>query len=310
MKRPVRGKSRGQEATSINLSGSPKHSLARDDESSQGIRNGAKSPSNREEAQDATDGLGRFRYPHKNARYTARQANILRWPVLLNSPHDHVLADADSILIKNRPPLHPAEPEEEGNHAMWSTRSCVLSPEQLAEYDEKGFVDSLPVLMPEEVQYYRGHVERTWAALGGRVTRADGLHLFFRWAWELASHPRLLDCMESLLGPDIILKHTRIFYKYGRTAAWVGWHQDGYTERLTEGRAPAIWLGLTEATVENGCLRVVPRSHRLGILGASRPPRSSGPGQFQLPGAGPVDKPWGRSIAKAGGDHRSHRPTA
>jgi non-heme Fe2+,alpha-ketoglutarate-dependent halogenase len=149
---------------------------------------------------------------------------------------------------------------------MSPTRSCVLSPEQLADYDEKGFVDSIPVLSPEEVRHYWGLVERTWAALGGHVTRADGLHLYFRWAWELASHPQLLDCMESLLGPDIILKHTRIFYKYSRSAAWVGWHQDGYTERLTEGRAPAIWLGLTEATVENGCLRVVPGSHRLGIL--------------------------------------------
>jgi ectoine hydroxylase-related dioxygenase (phytanoyl-CoA dioxygenase family) len=37
-------------------------------------------------------------------------------------------------------------------------------------------------------------------------------------------------------------------------------------ERLTDGRAPAIWLGLTDATIENGCLRVVPRSHRTGML--------------------------------------------
>ena len=46
----------------------------------------------------------------------------------------------------------------------------------------------------------------------------------------------------------------------------MGWHQDGNTENLSEGQAPAIWLGLTDATVENGCLRVVPRSHRLGML--------------------------------------------
>ena len=142
----------------------------------------------------------------------------------------------------------------------------VLTSEQMAVYEELGFVHSVPILTPEEVRYYRDHLERTWSALGGRVTRADGLHLFFRWAWDLATHPRLLDCMEDLLGPVIILRHTRIFYKYGQSAAWVGWHQDGITEHLTDGRAPAIWLGLTDATVENGCLRVVPRSHRLGVL--------------------------------------------
>ena len=46
----------------------------------------------------------------------------------------------------------------------------------------------------------------------------------------------------------------------------MGWHQDGYTEHLSDPQVPAIWLGLTDATVENGCLRVVPRSHRLGLL--------------------------------------------
>jgi ectoine hydroxylase-related dioxygenase (phytanoyl-CoA dioxygenase family) len=72
--------------------------------------------------------------------------------------------------------------------------------------------------------------------------------------------------LEQVLGPNILLKSTRLFYKHGKTAAYVGWHQDGITERLEDARAPAIWLGLTEATVENGCLRVVPRSHRLGFL--------------------------------------------
>jgi ectoine hydroxylase-related dioxygenase (phytanoyl-CoA dioxygenase family) len=142
----------------------------------------------------------------------------------------------------------------------------ILTSERIANYEECGFIHSIPVLAPDEVQYYRECIEKTWVALRGLVTRADGLHLYFRWAWALAAHRRLLDCMEDLLGPNILLKHTRLFYKYGKSAAWVGWHQDGVTERLTDGCAPAIWLGLTEATVENGCLRVIPRSHRIGIL--------------------------------------------
>ena len=142
----------------------------------------------------------------------------------------------------------------------------VLTSEQMSGYEELGFVHSVPILTPGEVRYYRDHVEKTWSALGGRVTRADGLHLFFGWAWDLATHPRLLDCLEDLLGPVILLRHTRIFYKYAKSAAWVGWHQDGNTELLSDAQVPTIWLGLTNATVENGCLQVVPRSHRLGML--------------------------------------------
>lgn len=134
------------------------------------------------------------------------------------------------------------------------------------EYAESGFVQSIPVLSPEEVRSHRAEVERTCDAFGGRVTRIDGPHLFFPWAWELATHPLLLDVMERLLGPNILLKSTRLFYKHPRSRSFVGWHQDGITERLEDAQVPAVWLGLTAATAENGCLRVVPRSHRLGLI--------------------------------------------
>lgn len=156
----------------------------------------------------------------------------------------------------------------------------ILTKRQLAEYEELGFLHSISILSKDEVEYYRTQVEKTCQAIGGRATRLDGLHLFFRWAWELSTHPRLLDCLEQLLGPNIVLKSTRLFYKYGGSASYVGWHQDGITETLEDGRAPAVWLGLTAATVENGCLRVVPHSHRHGLL-----QHSSKPDLKPLPGA-------------------------
>ena len=177
----------------------------------------------------------------------------------------------------------------------------ILTNQQLADYEELGFLHSIPILSQDEVGYYRAQVEKTCQAIGGRVTRLNALHLFFRWAWELSTHPRLLDCLEQLLGPNIVLKSTRVFYKYGRSASYVGWHQDGITERLEDGRAPAIWLGLTAATVENGCLRVVPRSHRLGLL-----QHDSSPDLEPLPGStsAPVES-WFR----AHGDELSGRIT-
>lgn len=178
----------------------------------------------------------------------------------------------------------------------------ILTKQQFAEYEELGFLHSIPILSQDEVSYYRAEVEKTCQAIGGRVTRLNALHLFFRWAWDLSTHPRLLDCLEQLLGPNIVLKSTRVFYKYGRSASYVGWHQDGITERLEDGRAPAIWLGLTAATVENGCLRVVPRSHRLGLL-----QHDSSPELEPLPGStsAPVE-----SWFQAHGDELSERITS
>jgi len=142
----------------------------------------------------------------------------------------------------------------------------ILTAEQIASYEELGFLDSIPILSAGEADQFRAEVEKTCSALDGRVTRLDGPHLYFRWAWELSTHPRVLDCMEQLIGPNIMLKSTRLFYKFGHSDSFVGWHQDGLTERVANAYVPAIWLGLTPATAENGCLRVVPGSHRLGLV--------------------------------------------
>jgi hypothetical protein len=142
----------------------------------------------------------------------------------------------------------------------------ILTDQQLSDYRELGFLHSLPILSDTEVNHYRAELDRTRAAIGDRVPRFNGLHLFFQWAHDLATHPRLLGYLQQLMGPNILLTSTRFLYKFGHTAAYVGWHQDGITQRLDDDRAPAIWLGLTDATAENGCLRVVPRSHRHGML--------------------------------------------
>ena len=143
---------------------------------------------------------------------------------------------------------------------------AILTHEQIASYEEFGFLDSIPILSTDEVRHFRAEVEQTCAALGGRIARLDGPHLYFRWAWELSTHPRVLDCMEQLIGSDIMIKSTRLFYKFGASDSFVGWHQDGLTEQVKDAYVPAIWLGLTPATAENGCLRVVPQSHRLGLV--------------------------------------------
>lgn len=150
--------------------------------------------------------------------------------------------------------------------------NAVLTHEQLFAYEELGFLHSIPILSAPEIAHFRSAIDETCRLLGSRVTRLDAPHLFFRWAWQLSTHPRVLDCMEQLIGPNILLKSTRLFYKFGNSPSFVGWHQDGITEALKDAHVPAIWLGLTPATAQNGCLRVVPRSHRLGLIPhANRP---------------------------------------
>jgi ectoine hydroxylase-related dioxygenase (phytanoyl-CoA dioxygenase family) len=139
-----------------------------------------------------------------------------------------------------------------------------LREEQRAQYFDEGILWPVDVLMPGEVAFYRGALEETERALRGKLKRIDNAHLHFRWAWDLALHPAILDAMEDLLGPDVVIHSSRIFYKHPHDPAFVGWHQDGLYTKLDTDFAPSAWIALSESNAENGCLRVIPRTHRSG----------------------------------------------
>jgi len=91
-------------------------------------------------------------------------------------------------------------------------------------------------------------------------------HLRFRWAWDLALRPAVLDAVEDVLGPDLLVHSTIVFHKPGGSALYVSWHQDSLYRRLRAPKMTSAWIALTESQVDNGCMRVIPGSHRGGIL--------------------------------------------
>ncbi len=95
----------------------------------------------------------------------------------------------------------------------------------------------------------------------------------------LLTNPRLLDVVEDIVGPEIYanpVQHVRMklpkraVAKQGRSGliSQIPWHQDNgvILPEADEATILTVWLPVNEATVANGCLRVVPGSHRDGIL--------------------------------------------
>lgn len=106
--------------------------------------------------------------------------------------------------------------------------------------------------------------QRAAEGIRGRVTNA---HHTDRVMWETATHPRVLDLIESLIGPDIILMSSGFFVKPpAADDQFVAWHQDTMYWGLEPPFAVTVWLAIDDADIENGCMRVIPRSHRLGLL--------------------------------------------
>lgn len=99
--------------------------------------------------------------------------------------------------------------------------------------------------------------------LGGRPTaqQKGECHLHFKWACDLATHPKILDAVEDVIGPNILVHSSTIFAKYGGDGRFISWHQDSYYLRLSEPRFVSAWIALTDSTIDNGCLRVLPGTH-------------------------------------------------
>jgi ectoine hydroxylase-related dioxygenase (phytanoyl-CoA dioxygenase family) len=113
------------------------------------------------------------------------------------------------------------------------------------------------------LDYWQSHQEALMA-LKPRERAAYLLdtHLFLRWVSDMALHPRVLDAVESVLGPDLLVWSTQWFTKLAHDKAYVSWHQDATYWGLSPPNVTTAWIALTESTLENGCLRVIPTSQR------------------------------------------------
>jgi ectoine hydroxylase-related dioxygenase (phytanoyl-CoA dioxygenase family) len=140
----------------------------------------------------------------------------------------------------------------------------TLAPRQVKQYERDGFLFPIPVLSAEEVLQYRAALEELEAQLGNKLKPVQVVqpHLHFRWAYDLATHPAVLDVVEAIIGPNILVHTTSIFCKYPYDPAYISWHQDGYYWRLSAPRLVSAWIALSDSHPENGCMRVLPGTHR------------------------------------------------
>ncbi|MCG8696062.1 MAG: phytanoyl-CoA dioxygenase family protein [Minwuiales bacterium] len=78
---------------------------------------------------------------------------------------------------------------------------------------------------------------------------------------DFARLPAVLDMVEQLIGPDIVLWGTTLFGKPAGQGKEVPWHQDGEYWPIRPLATCSVWIALDDCDAENGCLRCVPGSH-------------------------------------------------
>jgi non-haem Fe2+, alpha-ketoglutarate-dependent halogenase len=145
----------------------------------------------------------------------------------------------------------------------------MLTAAEIARYHADGYLAGMPILTPSEIAEYRADCLRCCG-----TARGDGVHrqasnrvkpyLLFPWAAKLVRHPRILDVVEALIGPDILVFHTTIWLKEAGAGNFVPWHQDATYFGLSPHEHVTAWVALTPSNRENGCVQVLPGSHGSG----------------------------------------------
>lgn len=139
-----------------------------------------------------------------------------------------------------------------------------LSEAAVQQYRDLGYYAPIPVLAPAEAGELRRKLE-TFEAGGGGMQGAvrHKPHLLFTWLNDLIRHPRILDAVEDIIGPDILCWGTSFFIKERRNPSYVSWHQDSTYWGLEPPDIITAWVAFTDSNAANGAMRVIPGTHKL-----------------------------------------------
>lgn len=143
---------------------------------------------------------------------------------------------------------------------MLSTRS---SPHERTRYVRDGCLHPLRIMSAGEAAGHRQRLESAEAVHGNMHYRTKP-YLLLTSAAEISRHPVLLDAVEALLGPDILMVDSAYVIKEPRDPRFVSWHQDLTYWGLDSSEVLTAWVALSHSRVDNGCMRFIPGSHRNG----------------------------------------------
>jgi non-haem Fe2+, alpha-ketoglutarate-dependent halogenase len=136
---------------------------------------------------------------------------------------------------------------------------------QVESYRRDGFLCPLPALSPHQAADLRtqlvGLERREGGTISARTNRKP--HLLLPWLNEVIRHPRILDAVEDVIGPNVLCWGSGFFAKAAHDRAIVSWHQDSTYWGLSEPEVVTAWVAFTASTTESGCMRVIPATHRL-----------------------------------------------
>ncbi len=139
-----------------------------------------------------------------------------------------------------------------------------LTPKQLKQYEEEGYVAPIDALSKEEAIEVREEIElieKKWPNELEGLGR-NYIHLISPAFDKVCNNTKILDAVESLIGKNILICGTTLFVKNPNEKSFVSFHQDAKYIGLEPHNWVTAWVAITDANEENGCMRMWSGSHK------------------------------------------------
>ena len=158
---------------------------------------------------------------------------------------------------------------------MQTGLSTRINQGQLTYYHERGYL--FPIRVFEEAEaaklcgQFQDYFSANWDRVKNRPAREHSdilveTHLLLKWIFKVVSDPRVLDAVEGILGPNLLVWSSGWIPKMPGDKKYVSWHQDATYWGLHPPKAVTGWIAFTESIPENGCMRVIPGTHKGELL--------------------------------------------
>lgn len=138
----------------------------------------------------------------------------------------------------------------------------MLTPSEIEQYHRDGYVTPSFRFDDETLDGIREAHARLVASHPEFSDYCSALLAFDPWFLNVARRPELLDMVEQVIGSDFALWNSSFFAKPAKVGTRTPWHQDGEYWPIRPLATCTVWIALDASMPENGCLRVIPGSHR------------------------------------------------
>ncbi|MEO8004671.1 MAG: phytanoyl-CoA dioxygenase family protein [Betaproteobacteria bacterium] len=148
-------------------------------------------------------------------------------------------------------------------HPVAETVNKVLTKDQVEAFRENGYHFPVRVLSAADADAYREKLEEFEFEHGliMKTPYRAKPHMVLNWVNDLIRHPRIVDTVEDILGPNLLVWGTSFFIKEPNDPAYVSWHQDSTYWGLSHPDIVTAWVALSPSDIPNGAMRVVPGTH-------------------------------------------------